>query len=57
VDAGPAPVISVALHDGMDGIASAALALREEGVEVADFALRRPTLDDVFVTLTGATSA
>ncbi|MGP3969998.1 ATP-binding cassette domain-containing protein [Streptomyces sp. 6N223] len=56
VDA-PASVISVALRDGMDGIASAALALREEGVEVADFALRRPTLDDVFVTLTGAASA
>jgi ABC-2 type transport system ATP-binding protein len=50
-------VVSVALRDGMDGIASAALALREEGVDVADFALRRPTLDDVFVTLTGAASA
>ncbi|MFD7161847.1 ATP-binding cassette domain-containing protein [Streptomyces violascens] len=46
-------MISIALGDGMTGIANAATALREEGVEVVDFALRRPTLDDVFVTLTG----
>jgi ABC-2 type transport system ATP-binding protein len=46
-------LVSVALADGMDGIAAAAVALRQEDVEVADFALRRPTLDDVFVTLTG----
>ncbi|MGW3011252.1 ATP-binding cassette domain-containing protein [Streptomyces sp. NPDC001219] len=45
--------ISLALGDGMTGIANAATALRQEGVEVVDFALRRPTLDDVFVTLTG----
>ncbi|MFD9636621.1 ATP-binding cassette domain-containing protein [Streptomyces violascens] len=46
-------MVSIALGDGMTGIANAATALREEGVEVVDFALRRPTLDDVFVTLTG----
>ncbi|MER5299781.1 ATP-binding cassette domain-containing protein [Streptomyces lasiicapitis] len=46
-------LISIALGDGMGGLATAAVALREQGVEVADFALRRPTLDDVFVTLTG----
>ncbi|MET9360240.1 ATP-binding cassette domain-containing protein [Streptomyces sp. NPDC006632] len=46
-------LVSIALGDGMTGIANAATALREEGVEVVDFALRRPTLDDVFVTLTG----
>ncbi|MEU6115255.1 ATP-binding cassette domain-containing protein [Streptomyces sp. NPDC047117] len=45
--------VSVALGDGLDGIATAAAALRHEGVDVADFALRRPTLDDVFVSLTG----
>ncbi|MFD9070678.1 ATP-binding cassette domain-containing protein [Streptomyces lasiicapitis] len=46
-------LISIALGDGMGGLATAAVALREQGVEVADFAFRRPTLDDVFVTLTG----
>jgi ABC-2 type transport system ATP-binding protein len=46
--------IGLHLDDGMDGIARAATALRETGVEVADFALRRPTLDDVFLSLTGA---
>ncbi|MFG2291000.1 ATP-binding cassette domain-containing protein [Streptomyces sp. NPDC048595] len=46
-------LLSIALSDGMGDIAGAAVALRQEGVEVADFALRRPTLDDVFVTLTG----
>ncbi len=49
-------LISIPLSDGMGGLASAALALRHEGVEVADFALRRPTLDDVFVTLTGTSA-
>ncbi|MGW1867794.1 ATP-binding cassette domain-containing protein [Streptomyces mauvecolor] len=46
-------LVSISLGDGMTGIANAATALRQEGVEVVDFALRRPTLDDVFVTLTG----
>ncbi|WP_200300968.1 ATP-binding cassette domain-containing protein [Streptomyces adelaidensis] len=49
-------VVSIAVGDGMDSmhdIATAAAALHRENVEVADFALRRPTLDDVFVSLTG----
>jgi ABC-2 type transport system ATP-binding protein len=46
--------IGLQLGGGMDGISRAATALRETGVEVADFALRRPTLDDVFLSLTGA---
>ncbi|MEU3448191.1 ATP-binding cassette domain-containing protein [Streptomyces thermolilacinus] len=46
-------VVSIAVAAGMDDIATAAAALRRENVEVADFALRRPTLDDVFVSLTG----
>ncbi|RST18205.1 ATP-binding cassette domain-containing protein [Streptomyces sp. WAC05374] len=49
-------VVSIAVGEGvdsMDGIATAAAALRRENVAVADFALRRPTLDDVFVSLTG----
>jgi len=51
-----------ALRDGLltasvsrrDGTMMAALRrLDEAGVEVADLTLRRPTLDDVFLTLTG----
>ncbi|WP_329392013.1 ATP-binding cassette domain-containing protein (plasmid) [Streptomyces sp. NBC_01351] len=46
-------VVSIPVGDGLATIASAAGELRQEGVDVRDFALRRPTLDDVFVTLTG----
>ena len=46
-------VIALQLRDGMDGIAAAAVALKEAGIEVADFAMRRPTLDDVFFNLVG----
>jgi ABC-2 type transport system ATP-binding protein len=46
-------VIALQLRDGMDGIAAAAVALKEAGVDVADFAMRRPTLDDVFFNLVG----
>ncbi len=45
--------VSVAVPTGMDMIASAAAALRDAGVQVSDFALRRPSLDDVFLSLTG----
>jgi ABC-2 type transport system ATP-binding protein len=47
--------VSVQLSDGMDELASvaqASQALHDDKVAVADFALRRPTLDDVFFTLT-----
>ncbi len=46
-------VLKLQLRDGMDGIATAAVALRDAGVDVADFSLRRPTLDDVFFNLVG----
>ncbi|MFI9008472.1 ATP-binding cassette domain-containing protein [Actinosynnema sp. NPDC053489] len=46
-------LVKLQLRDGMDGIAAAAVALRDAGVDVADFALRRPTLDDVFFNLVG----
>ncbi|MEU4805241.1 ATP-binding cassette domain-containing protein [Actinosynnema sp. NPDC023587] len=46
-------LVKLQLKDGMDGIATAAVALRDAGVEVADFSLRRPTLDDVFFNLVG----
>ncbi|MFG3052752.1 ATP-binding cassette domain-containing protein [Kitasatospora sp. NPDC048239] len=45
--------LAIQLDDGLGGIADVAAALRDAGVEVADFALRRPTLDDVFAHLTG----
>src|ERR687888_20356 len=41
-------------QDGVAMIESAARALREAGIPVSDLGLRRPTLDDVFLTLTGA---
>ncbi|NGO70236.1 ATP-binding cassette domain-containing protein [Streptomyces boncukensis] len=47
---------TVALPVGADRtgtIAASAAALEARGVEVADFALRRPSLDDVFFQLTG----
>ncbi|MEU9118460.1 ATP-binding cassette domain-containing protein [Streptomyces sp. NPDC048506] len=46
-------VISLRLDDGMGSIAAAATALEKAGVTVADFAVRRPTLDDAFAELTG----
>ncbi|MGA6161988.1 ATP-binding cassette domain-containing protein [Amycolatopsis magusensis] len=49
--------IAIELHDNATGIAAAATALREAGVEFSDFALRRPTLDEVFLDLTGSAPA
>jgi ABC-2 type transport system ATP-binding protein len=45
--------IALQVGDGIGGIARAAAALSAANVDVADFALRRPTLDDVFLSLTG----
>jgi ABC-2 type transport system ATP-binding protein len=39
--------------DGVAGLAAVANALSESGVEVEDLSLRQPTLDEVFLTLTG----
>jgi ABC transporter DrrB family efflux protein len=41
-------------RDGLELIEDAASALRRAGIEVSDLGLRRPTLDDVFLQLTGA---
>jgi ABC-2 type transport system ATP-binding protein len=41
-------------RDGLELIEDAATALREAGIGVSELALRRPTLDDVFLQLTGA---
>jgi daunorubicin resistance ABC transporter ATP-binding subunit len=42
-----------AAHDGVAMLSEASRVLRGAGVAVSDLALRRPTLDDVFLTLTG----
>ncbi len=41
-------------HDGLGLLTNAAAALRDAGVALTDLGLRRPTLDDVFLQLTGA---
>ena len=46
-----------AAHDGVGMVSEAARALREAGVPVSDLGLRRPTLDDVFLELTGSRAA
>jgi len=45
--------ISFPLENGMTTLTAAASALQSAGIEVVDFALRRPSLDDVFFSLTG----
>jgi ABC-2 type transport system ATP-binding protein len=44
---------TVAADRGVAVVADAANALRREQIEVTDLALRRPTLDDVFLDITG----
>jgi ABC transporter DrrB family efflux protein len=41
-------------RDGLELVEDAAAALRRAGIGVSDLGLRRPTLDDVFLQLTGA---
>jgi len=41
-------------RDGLELIGDAATELRSAGIAVSDLGLRRPTLDDVFLQLTGA---
>jgi ABC-2 type transport system ATP-binding protein len=45
--------ISAAVTDPLAALGEAARALREEGFGVEDVGLRRPTLDEVFLSLTG----
>ena len=45
--------VAVEVNDNVGGIAAAAVALKDANVEVSDFAVRRPTLDEVFLDLTG----
>jgi ABC-2 type transport system ATP-binding protein len=45
--------LSLPVRGGVDVLADAIRRLEDAGVEVLDLALRRPDLDDVFLTLTG----
>jgi ABC-2 type transport system ATP-binding protein len=49
--------VIVPVADGPGVLPQVAARLAECGLEVSDLALRRPSLDDVFLTLTGQTSA
>jgi ABC-2 type transport system ATP-binding protein len=48
--------VSLPVTSGADELVAAVLALGKAGISLADVALRRPTLDDVFLTLTGHTT-
>ena len=43
--------------DGVAALTSAAAEIRAQGLEIADIGLRRPTLDEAFLHLTGAGQA
>jgi len=45
--------VTIHAHDGAATLTKAVLALEEAGVVPLDIGLRRPSLDDVFLTLTG----
>jgi ABC-2 type transport system ATP-binding protein len=49
----PDRVVKMSLDRQRGGIADAVRRLDDAGVEIEDIALRRPTLDDVFMSLTG----
>lgn len=45
--------VSAAVDDRMGALTSVVRALDDEGISADDIALRRPTLDEVFLRLTG----
>ncbi len=45
--------LSLPAHDGADTLVEAVRRLDDAGVRLVDLSLRRPSLDDVFLTLTG----
>ncbi len=45
--------LTVAAHGGAETLVQVVRAFDEAGIEIDDIALRRPTLDDVFLSLTG----
>lgn len=46
-------LVSVPVANGVDALASVLSAVKTAGIAVVDIGLRRPTLDDVFMELTG----
>ena len=46
--------VTVPVNHGIDTLLEAAHALKAAGIEVDDLSIRQPTLDEVFLTLTGA---
>ena len=48
--------VSLPVTSGADELVAAVQALGDAGIRLDDIALRRPTLDDVFLTLTGHTT-
>lgn len=48
--------VNVTVTDGVQALTEVATQLRSHGVAVADLGLRRPTLDEAFLQLTGARS-
>ncbi|WP_282205841.1 ATP-binding cassette domain-containing protein [Kitasatospora fiedleri] len=50
-------VLGVQLNDGLAGVSAAAAALHAAGIQVSGLAQRRPSLDDVFLELTGHQAA
>ncbi len=49
--------VTAPVKDPLEAITATARELREAGLEVEDLTLRRPTLDEVFLSLTGRASA
>ncbi|MFE2636064.1 ATP-binding cassette domain-containing protein [Streptomyces scopuliridis] len=50
-------MVSVSLGDGLKTVSEAAAALDAAGARTVGFAVRRPSLDDVFLALTGGTTS
>jgi ABC-2 type transport system ATP-binding protein len=50
----PGRRVSVPVSDGTSRLADAVRSLSDSGIELDDIGLRRPTLDEVFLALTGA---
>ena len=48
--------LTLTAQSGVDTVAAAARALGDAGISVRDLSLRRPTLDDVFLELTGTSA-
>jgi ABC-2 type transport system ATP-binding protein len=53
VDVADGKVVSLKVDDGARSLAAVVRLLDAEGIDLAELAVREPTLDDVFLTLTG----